>query len=65
MSMVAIFACTNCRAESVHGRFRGEPMYIPEFRCLRCGEKKVHSFVRYQGEEFVSAEVRKLSARQA
>jgi len=65
MSMVAIFACGDCKTESIHGRFKGEPMYEAEFVCLKCKKKTRHWFTRYQGEEFVARKVKAMSARQA
>lgn len=53
MSMQAVFSCNECGLESVHGRFKGHRsgMTSNQFNCLACGEKRLHSFVRYENDD--------------
>lgn len=48
MSMVAIFGCGLCKAEKIHGRFRGNDQHEPEMICAKCGSKSIWRFVRYE-----------------
>lgn len=50
MSMEAVFRCDHCKTESVHGRFKGNAQYEPEFKCEKCAQRTPHVFVRYRTE---------------
>jgi len=49
MSMMAVFGCSKCGSEAIHGYHKGKesPAPPPEYACIRCKAKTVHSFIDY------------------
>jgi hypothetical protein len=49
MSVMAVFGCSKCGCESIHGYHKGKeaPAPPPEFPCMKCKAKTVHSFLTY------------------
>ncbi len=47
MSMMAVFACSNCGTQVIHGFYSGKDGRS-EICCLKCAAKTMHGFAYYK-----------------